>query len=155
MIVVADTSPLNYLVRSSTSASCRSYMRAFVPPAVLTELSHPSASRAVREFAANGPGWLEVVAPKNPLKLANLDPGESQAIALAAEIGAGAVLIDDRAGRREALRRGLAVAGALSVLDDADEAGLLKFDDAVARLRNTSFRLSSAVLNEIMRKRSS
>jgi predicted nucleic acid-binding protein len=95
------------------------------------------------------------VAPKNPLKLANLDPGESQAIALAAEIGAGAVLIDDRAGRREALRRGLAVAGTLSGLDDADEAGLLKFDDAVARLRNTSFRLSSAVLNEIMRKRSS
>lgn len=63
------------------------------------------------------------------------------------------VLIDDRAGRREALRRGLEVAGTLSILDDADEAGLLKFDEAVAKLKETSFRISQRVLAEIMRKR--
>jgi predicted nucleic acid-binding protein len=64
------------------------------------------------------------------------------------------VLIDDQAGRREAMRNGLKVAGTLAVLDDADRAGLLDFDQAVGRLRQTTFRLSQAVLTEIARKRS-
>ena len=72
---------------------------------------------------------------------------------LAIEAGADALLIDDQAGRKEAMRRGLAVAGTLAVLDDADEAGLLKFEDAVARLQGTTFRISRAVLSEIRRKR--
>jgi predicted nucleic acid-binding protein len=75
-------------------------------------------------------------------------------IALAGELGTGVVLIDEMAGRREATRRGLKVAGTLSVLDDADRAGLVKFEDAIARLRKTSFRLSQAVLTEIEQKRS-
>ena len=97
--------------------------------------------------------WLEIEAPHETVLLAQLDPGESEAISLAAEVGADAVLIDDRAGRREATRRGLKVAGTLSVLDEADQAGLVNFDSAVDRLRGTSFRLSQAVLAEIKRKR--
>ena len=51
------------------------------------------------------------------------------------------LLIDEQAGRQEATRRGLKVAGTLSVLDEADQAGFVNFDEAVARLRQTSFRL--------------
>ena len=69
-------------------------------------------------------------------------------------MSADVVLIDDHAGRDEASRRGLKVTGTLSVLDDADQAGLLRFIDAVARLRKTSFRVSDTVLAEIMRRRS-
>jgi len=47
------------------------------------------------------------------------------------------------------------VAGTLAVLDEADQAGLIIFDDMVAALRKTSFRLSSAALLEIRHKRSS
>ena len=36
----------------------------------------------------------------------------------------------EQAGRQEALRRGLKVAGTLSVLDEADQAGLVIFDNA-------------------------
>jgi predicted nucleic acid-binding protein len=64
------------------------------------------------------------------------------------------VLIDEQAGRQEALRRGLNVAGTLSVLDEADQAGLVVFDNAIAELRKTSFRVSQAVLSEIREKRS-
>jgi predicted nucleic acid-binding protein len=60
----------------------------------------------------------------------------------------------DQTGRREATRQGLRVAGTLSVLDDADRAGLLRFDAAVAHLRKTSFRVSEGVLTEIMLRRS-
>ena len=49
----------------------------------------------------------------------------------------------------------LKLAGTLSVLDEADKAGLVSFDDAVAELQKTSFRVSQAVLSEIRQKRSS
>jgi predicted nucleic acid-binding protein len=64
------------------------------------------------------------------------------------------VLIDEQAGRQEAVRRGLKVAGTLSVLDEADQAGFIVFDNAIAELRKTSFRASQAVLSEIREKRS-
>ena len=52
------------------------------------------------------------------------------------------------------VRGGLKVAGTLSVLDEADQAGLVSFDQAVAQLRKTSFRVSQAVISEIIQKRS-
>ena len=64
------------------------------------------------------------------------------------------LLIDEQAGRQEAVRRGLRVAGTLSVLDEADQAGLVSFDQAITQLRKTSFRVSQAVISEIMQKRS-
>ena len=78
---------------------------------------------------------MEVVNPKTSLIAVQLDSGESEAIALAAEVHADVLLIDEQAGRREAVRRGLRVAGTLSILDDAEQAGLVNFDDAVAELR--------------------
>ncbi len=97
---------------------------------------------------------MEVVKPKTSLIAVQLDSGESEAIALAAEVHADVLLIDEQAGRQEAVRRGLRVAGTLSILDDAEQAGLVNFDDAVAELRKTSFRVSLMVLAEIQAKRS-
>ena len=77
----------------------------------------------------------------------------AKAIALAAEVHADVLLIDEQAGRQEAVRRGLRVAGTLSVLDEAEQAGFVNFDDAVAELQKTSFRISQAVLSEIRAKR--
>ena len=155
MVIVADTSPVNYLVViNQIGILPRLYKRVLIPPAVFDELTHPAAPGPVREWTERRPDWLEVKSPKNTVALAQLDLGESQAIALASELGAGVVLIDELAGRKEATSRGLKVAGTLSVLDDADRAGLVKFDDAIARLRKTSFRVSQAVLAEIEQKRS-
>jgi len=155
MVVVADTSPINYLVLiEQIGILPRLYTRVLIPPAVFVELSHPAAPSPVREWTERHPAWLEVLSPKNTVALAELDLGESQAIALAIEMGAGVVLIDEQAGRQEATRRGLKVAGTLSVLDDADQAGRVNFDQGVARLRETSFRVSQAGMVDIMQKRS-
>jgi len=81
-------------------------------------------------------------------------PAESKAIALATEVHAEVVLMDEQAGQQETLRRDLKVAGRLSILGEADQAGLVVFDDAVAELGKTSFRLSQVVLSEIRQKRS-
>jgi predicted nucleic acid-binding protein len=121
---------------------------------VLAELKHPLAPKAVQDWAVNAPAWLEVLSPKSSLIPGQLDPGESEAIALAAEVRADVVLMDEQAGRQEAVRRGLKVAGTRSVLDEAEQAGLVNFEKAVAELQKTSFRVSQAVLAEISAKRS-
>jgi predicted nucleic acid-binding protein len=48
MIVVADTSPLNYLIRlGHPEVLPEIYGRVLVPPAVLIELQHPDAPSEV------------------------------------------------------------------------------------------------------------
>ena len=121
---------------------------------MLAELNHPLAPKLVQDWAVKAPPWVEVLSPKCSLVLGQLDPGESEAIALASEIHADVVLMDEQAGRQEAIRRGLKVAGTLSVLDEAEQAGFVNFNDAVAELQKTSFRISQAVLSEIKAKRS-
>lgn len=155
MVVVADTSPVNYLVLiGQIEILPRLYTRIPIPPAVLAELNHPAAPEPVRHWAAHPPGWLEVLTPKSRVNITQLDPGESEAIALATEMHVEVLLIDERAGRQEAARRGLKIAGTLSVLDEADQAGLVDFDAAVVLLRHTSFRVSAAVLAAIEERRS-
>ena len=120
---------------------------------MVEELRHSVAPEPVRAWIARSPGWLEIVKPRGTVTLARLDAGESEAIALAIETHADLLLLDEQAGRLEAARQGLKVAGTLAVLDDADQAGIIKFEDAVARMRGTSFRISLAVLAQIREKR--
>jgi predicted nucleic acid-binding protein len=47
----------------------------------------------VQDWAANAPAWVEVQSPTSILILSQLDPGESEAIALAAEVHADVVLM--------------------------------------------------------------
>ncbi len=120
MVVVADTSPINYLVLiRQVDLLKHLYERILIPPAVLAELTHPLAPKPVQHWAGHLQGWVVVQSPKNSLVNAQLDPGENEAIALAAEISAEVLLIDEQAGRQEALRRGFKVAGTLSVLDES------------------------------------
>jgi predicted nucleic acid-binding protein len=155
VIVVADTSPINYLVLiEQIELLPRLYIRVLIAPAVAEELQHPLAPKPVRDWIGKQPDWLEVLSPRNGLILDYLDLGEGQAIALATEMNAEVLLMDEQAGRLEAARRGLKVAGTLSVLDEGHRAGLVNFDTAIDRLRQTSFRVSAAVLTEINARRS-
>jgi predicted nucleic acid-binding protein len=154
MIVVADISPINYLVLiRQIELLPQLYTQVLIPPAIVQELKHPAAPQSVRDWAADPPSWLEVLSPKSSLTLTELDLGENEAIALATEVHVKLLLIDEQSGRQEAARRGLKVAGTLSVLDEADAAGLVDFDEAVACLRQTGFRVSPAVLRGINERR--
>ncbi len=60
--------------------------------------------------------------------------------------------IDERAGRLEAERRSLTVTGTLGVRAEAHAQHLLEFDAALARLRQTNFYLSAALVDRIHRR---
>ncbi|MBV9404548.1 MAG: DUF3368 domain-containing protein, partial [Acidobacteriaceae bacterium] len=91
--------------------------------------------------------WCEIRPdpPADP-SLAFLDPGERAAIRLAMAVHADRLLIDEMEGRAEARRRHLLVTGTVGVLASAHLAGLLDFEQAVARLRETNFYIADEVI---------
>ena len=155
MIVVADTSPLNYLVLIGEIEWLPVlYKKVLIPQEVHRELQRKQTPLLVRNWAANLPDWCEerLVSGTTDLALDELDPGEREAIQLAAEAGVDTVLMDEMSGRREAMRRRLHVVGTLGVLEQAAEKGLLNFRDALERLGQTNFRLSGAVRDEFLKR---
>jgi predicted nucleic acid-binding protein len=81
-----------------------------------------------------------------------LDPGESEAIALAIEIGAEAVLIDEADGRAVATALGLKPRGVLGILVDAKKLGLIpEVAPLIVQLRDRiQFRMSSELIRDIL-----
>lgn len=152
MIVVADASPLQYLVLIEHVDVLPSLFGTIgVPPAVLSELSHPVAPEAVRRWAVNKPDWLLIRVPRETLVAAHgtLGAREREAIALAVELSADALLMDDRDGRREAEKRNLTVFGTLRVLADASHLGLLALPVALDRLMRTNFRATEQLMRHL------
>lgn len=148
MIVVADTSPLNYLILlQEAEILAEIYGRVFVPTAVITELRHPEAPKAVHAWASSPPSWLQVVKPGTiDVTLApELGAGEREAISLALQLGADVLLIDELAGRRAAEARHLQVAGTLAVLLRAGLQGLLDFPQVLQEIQGLGFRVSRDV----------
>lgn len=141
MIVVADTSPLNYLLQINCESTLPTlYKRIIVPSAVLAELSHPDTPKEIRIWLAHLPEWIEIRqtdSPPDP-SLALLDPGEREAIQLAQEHYAELLLIDERRGRLEAHRRGLATTGTLGVLLAAGQHGLINAELMYQKLLTTT-----------------
>jgi predicted nucleic acid-binding protein len=155
IVVVADTSPLNYLIQINCDHVLPAlYERVFVPSAVVEELGHPRAVAAVREWLTRVPSWLvvEQVAEAADARLARLDPGERQAIQLAKREHADLVLMDEKLGVRIAREQGLAVTGTLGVLLQAARRGLVDVERALTDLQDTDFRCSRRVMEEVRRR---
>jgi predicted nucleic acid-binding protein len=153
MIVVADTSPLNYLVRSGyVWILPELFGKVVVPNAVLTEMQHPRAPGDVQAFSGSPPAWLECVEVSRVdggLDSSFLGDGEREAISLALQIHADALLIDDLAGRKEAQSRGIAARGTLAILLQASLRGHLDLPAAFNQLRQLGFRASRALQEEL------
>lgn len=112
MIVVADSSPLHYLILLEQPEILRRlYENVLIPDAVAAELRAASAPRPVSEWMSRPPSWLRIVevTAEDIVSVADeLDLGERAAIALAERAGADLLLIDESAGRAEARRRSAA-----------------------------------------------
>ncbi len=153
MIVVSDTSPLNYLVLIERAHLLPLlFGRVVAPPAVIAELQHPGAPAVVRAWAAGPPVWLEIRPPAGIDTTLGLGPGETEAISLARELHADAVLIGERRALTIARKAGLFVTGTLGVLVIAAERGLIDLAQAVAALKQTTFRVSDEVLDEVLQR---
>jgi predicted nucleic acid-binding protein len=153
MIVVSDTTPINYLILIGHIEILRElFGQVFVPQAVMDELHNPGTPEIVREWADAAPTWLEVrqASQTSLAGISKLGAGESEAIALAGELNADAILMDDRKGAKESSRQGLLAIGTLAILVKASQRRLLDLTAALRELSQTNFRFPRAEVIEAL-----
>ena len=153
MIVVADASPLNYLIQiDCVWILPKLYDRVAVPGSVIEELERNDAPVMVRNWVASLPSWIErvQVAFVDP-DLSRLDPGEREAIQLFLDIKANLLLIDERKGRSEAARLGIRTTGTLGVLVAANRRRLIDAEEKYRLLiSRTTFRTSKLLEQQFL-----
>ena len=154
MIVVSDTSPLNYLVLiQAIDVLPRLFRDIHAPTTVLRELQHSHAPEAVKRWALSPPAWLHVSMPASiPPAVGLLDPGEAAALALAKELGAAAILIDEKKGRRVAKEQGFTTMGTITVLELASQQGLINLNSAFDALARTSFLIAKSLMDAALQR---
>ncbi len=151
MPVVSNTSPLlNLAIIDRLDLVRDQFGEVFIPPAVLHELradeDRPGSPALAAALAG---GWIKVAPLQNPVVAQvlwrTLDEGEAEAIALALEVGAERVLLDERDARRAAKHLGLATVGVLGILLRARFDGRISsLASELRRLRNEAgFRIGS------------
>lgn len=142
MPAVSNTSPImNLAIIGELSLLRDQFGEVLIPGAVLEELrveGNLPGSQSVRD--AIKAGWIRIEEMKqDPLVRAmqrDLDKGEAEAIALAMQVNAEWVLMDERDGRKAAKSMKLKVVGVLGNLLKAQREGRLRsLKQAMDRLR--------------------
>jgi uncharacterized protein len=158
VIVISDTSPLSGLaIIGKLSLLQVLYGQIVIPEAVASELRRggqddPRIAQVLKL------SWIATKPSTNHRLISELqtiyklDRGESEAIALALELNADALLIDERLGRREASRLGIAITGMLGVLLVAKKQNLVSEIHPIvdALIAEAGFRISGELYREVM-----
>ena len=138
MIIVSNTSPISNLAAiGQLDLLQQIYGNVIIPPAVERELLN-SGDTDPAALAVQALDWIQTQSVTNLRLLeTNLDAGETEAIALAVELNAYRLIIDERQGRKKAIELGLRVTGLLGILLAAKQLGLIPtirplLDDLIA-----------------------
>jgi predicted nucleic acid-binding protein len=101
ILIVADTGPINYLIQIGHIDLLAALVDTTVLPAsVAAELRHARAPDAVRAWAAAPPGWVQIRSATELVNADDLSVADREAIALAKELHASVLLMDDQQARR-------------------------------------------------------
>ncbi|MDJ0581948.1 DUF3368 domain-containing protein [Crocosphaera sp.] len=159
MIIVSDTSPLsNLAIVGYVSLLKEIYTTVIIPQAVANELNNVNdEDMEIKQLLSLE--WIQIEQITNSELVKrlrnenNLDLGEAQAITLALELKADDLLIDERLGRREAVRLGLSITGVLGVLLVAKARGLISSVKPIidALITKAKFRISHQLYEEVLR----
>ncbi len=126
MIVVSDAGPLIYLGAVGHLDLLRlMFGHVLVPEAVWREVVDLGAGRPGSN-ETRAATWLVVTHANQEAARqlqGQLDPGEAEALALAVELQADHLVIDDQAGRRLAAELGVSIVGSLGILVRAKRLG--------------------------------
>jgi len=154
--VVADTTPLNYLILiEAVEVLPVLFHRICVPEAVAEEMSRPAAPNRVRSWIASPPAWFEMCSSEElmrdlPKAFRPLHSGERAALALALNLECDFVLIDERLGTKIASDLGLNPTGTLGILELAAKRRLIDLSVMIDRLKTTNFRYPKALVERLL-----
>lgn len=157
MIIVSDTSPINNLAAiKHLHLLHQLYGTILIPEAVYQELTDPNFPVAGTTEVQNL-DWIQTRAVSDRTlveALSNdLDVGEAEAIALAIEIQADRVLIDERRGRLIASRLNLCYTGILGILVEAKSQSLITEVKPLldALINEAGFWVAEPLYNSVLR----
>lgn len=156
MIVISDTTPLRYLIEIGVeSILANLFSKIIIPTAVFGELQRHKTPQPVRDWITNHPSWLIVQQADLSLYIPQkrIGDGEREAFALALELNADAVLLDDKGAMTEAKRLNLTVIRTFDLLERAAEQGLIDLSVTIDRMKLTTFRLPTTEIIEAMLER--
>lgn len=144
MIIVSDTTPLRYLIEIDEVHILETlFGKVIIPEKIAEELQRPKTPQKIKDWMLARPVWLEVrkadISLFTPQK--RIHDGEREAFALALELKADAVLLDDRNALTEARRLNLQTIALFTLLEQASARDLLDLPLAVDAIRKTTFRL--------------
>ncbi len=153
-MIVADSTPLIAFARIGRLELLERIVgRLIVPKAVFAEVA--GAKMRPGSLEVSRARWIEVRTVESvPAELIRLiDYAECEVIALAEQIAADEVLIDERAARAVASARGLEVVGTAGLLVRAKDGGLLgAVAPVLEAMRSNGIRYSDRFLAELLRR---
>lgn len=160
MPVVSNTSPiLNLAIVNQLELLHRQFGKVLIPIAVLDELKvdeERPGFQAIREAISSGRIQVQETSnePLSQLLKQTLDRGEAEAIALAIDLNADWILLDEREGRKVAKSLGLKVTGVLGILLRAKQLGEIEsLQPVIDELINKAgFRVAPELLTQILTK---
>lgn len=156
-IAVVNTSPIIYLSSINQLSLLRKlFKEVYMPEAVKREvLSGGENDFGAKEIKTKK--WIKTRKIKNKLAkeylLTEIDDGEAEVIILAEELKAGAIIMDDKLGRRIAKLRGIKVTGTLRILVAAKGKGLItEIKPLIERIKGIGFWISDDVYKAILKE---
>lgn len=156
MIVVSDTSPLHYLILiGDIEVVPRIVNEVIIPAVVFRELNAEKTPQQIKTYLETLPAWLTIADDTGIIddELAEIDPGEREAILLTEQLSADALLIDDKAGREIAESRGIKILGTLGLLEIAADRGLLNFAQSLTKMKHAGFFISRSLEKDFLSRR--
>jgi predicted nucleic acid-binding protein len=142
MIIVSDTSPITNLALIGQLTILQQLYGIIVIPQAVAEEIAAAIPRLINSPDILHFDWIQIMQVTDEMLVTSLqlelDAGEAQAIALAIELKAELLLVDERRGRTIAARLNLSIIGLLGVLIEAKHRGLLAtvkplLDDLIAK----------------------
>ena len=152
--VISNSSPLIHLSKIGYLGLLKDYFqRIVVPEAVYKECMVEGKNREEVKFLKEA-NWIEVkqTKDKNLIKLleSHLDYGESEAIAL--EIDADLILLDDLDTRETARIYDLQITGTIGILLRAKfEGKIVSLKDTLRKLMKTGFWINKKLVQELLK----
>lgn len=157
---VSDSSTLIHLARIGRLHLLKEFHnKIFISPAVWREVVEEGQGKPGSEEAQEGyhTGWIEVSAPKNQQLIhflrKELHDGESETIALALDLNADIVFLDESEARTAAGIFGLKISGVIGILIRAkNENKISSLKDELEKLKvNAGFWIGDELLIKVLR----
>lgn len=160
MPVVSNTSPLlNLAIIDHLFLLPQQFGQIFIPEAVLAELKvNENLPGSSRLQSALDEGWLVPHCVGNVALVRvlqrDLHQGESEAIALAVELGAEKILLDEKEARQAARMLGLSITGLLGiVLRGWHDGSIASVNGVLQRLQQeANFRIAPTLLTQLLQE---